>query len=80
MTPARIARRKATRLGPRSSAGDDPARLPGPHPSLMATGKQRLAALSPRPAAPDRPPSSRPRPLLPAQSTIPTMPAAAKSP
>ncbi len=80
MTAARIARCKAARLGCRSSAGDDPARLVAPHPWLIATAKQRLDALSARPATPDRPPGRKPRPLLPAQSTIPTMPAAAKSP
>ena len=80
MTPARIARRKAARLGRWLSAGSDPARLAVPHPWPTASAKQRLDALSARPATPGHPPSSRSRALLPAQSTIPTMPAAVKSP
>ena len=76
MMAARIARRKAARLGRRPSAGDDPARLAAPHPWLMATARQRPDALSAHSTAPDRPPSSTP----PAQSTIPKMHAAAKSP
>ena len=77
MTAARIARRKATRLGRRSSAGDDPLRLVAPHPWLTASARQRLDALSARPAVLQAAlPAARPA----TQSTIPTTPAAAKSP
>ena len=80
MTAAPIARRKAVRLGCRLSAGDDLARLVAPHPWFIATARQGLDALSARPAVLDRLPSSRPRPILLAQSTTPTIPAGAKSP
>ena len=80
MTAARIARRKAARPGRRSSAGGDPARLVAPHPWLKPSAKQPLEALSARSATPGRPASSKSRPLLPVQSTIPKMSASAKSP
>jgi hypothetical protein len=80
MTAARVCGRKGARIGRRSSAGDDPARPVASHPSLAASRKQPLEAFSARPATCPPPPSKRPRPLRLAQSTIPTMPAAAKSP
>ena len=46
MTAARTARRKAIRLGRRSSVGDDPVRPIAPHPWLTTTAGQRLDALS----------------------------------
>jgi hypothetical protein len=76
MTPGRIARREAARLGRRSSAGGDPTRRVAPHLWLTARAKQGLKALSALPATPGRPASS----TSPIQSTFPTVPAAAKSP
>ena len=64
MTAARTARRKATRLGRRSSVGDDPARPVAPHPWLIATASQRLDALSARPAVLQRPAARGCRPIL----------------
>lgn len=80
MTTARIAPCKAARLGRWLPAVRDPARLAVHHPYLTASAKQRLETLSARPDTPGRPAGSRSRALLPVQSTIPTMPAAAKSP
>ena len=80
MTAARIAPRKATPRAPRSSAGGDPARLVALHPWLIPTAKQQLHALSARPPVPHRAPGITTSPSLPAQSTILTLPAAAKSP
>ena len=73
MTAAWTAYRKAAHLRRGSPVGDDPARVVAPHPWLIATAKQRFDALSAHPAVPARPASA-------AQSTIPTMPDAAKSP
>jgi hypothetical protein len=76
MTAARTARRNATRRGRRSSVGDDPARLAAPHHGLMATDRQRIDALSPRPTV-LQPPAGRARdPILFPQP----LPAAPKSP
>jgi hypothetical protein len=80
MTDARIARCKAARLRRRSSTGDDPARLVALHPCLMATAERPLDAHSVRPPLPDHPLTSRSSPVLPAQSTIPTITPAAQSP
>jgi len=80
MTAAPIARRKATRRGRRSSAGDSPARLVAPHPWCIPTARRRLDALSTRPAVLDRPPTRRLRPIRLAQSTSAAIPAATKSP
>jgi hypothetical protein len=76
MTAARTARRKAIRLGRRSSVGDDSVRPPW----LTTTAGQRLDALSARPAVLQRPAARRCHPILFPQCTIPATPAAAKSP
>ena len=80
MTAARTARRKAIRLGRRSSVGDDPVRPIAPHPWLTTTAGQRLDALSARPAVLQHPAARRCHPTLVPQCTIPATPAAAKSP
>jgi hypothetical protein len=71
MTAARTARRKAIRLGRRSSVGDDPVRPIAPHSCLTATAGQRLDALSARPAVLQRPAARRCHPILFPQCTIP---------
>jgi hypothetical protein len=76
MTTTRTPRRKATRRGRRSSAGDDPARFAAPHYRLRTTAWQRLGTLSARPAI-LQPPAARRRDPIPFPRT---MPAAAKSP
>ena len=80
MTAARIARRKATRLGPWSSASGDPARLVALHPSSKTTTKQWLDPLSGPPKTPAYPATGRPSQLLPPKSTIVIMPLEANSP
>src|SRR5262249_37766018 len=80
MTTARTARRKAIRLGRRSSVGDDPVRPVAPHPWLKAPPGQRLDALSTRPTVPQRPAARRCHPILFPQCPIPATPAAAESP
>ena len=80
MTTARTARRKAIRLGRRSSVGDDPVRPIAPHPWLKATAGQRLDALSARPTVLQHPAARRCHPILFSQCTIPATPAAAESP
>ena len=80
MTAARTARRKAIRLGRRSSVGDNPVRPIAPHPWLTTTARQRLDALSARPTVVQRPAARRCHPILVPQCTIPATPAAAKSP
>ena len=80
MTAARTARRKAIRLGRRSSLGDDPVRAIAPHSWLIATPGQPLDALAARPAILQPPAARRCHPILFPQSTIPATPAAAKSP
>ena len=56
MTAARIARRKATRLARRSSAGGDPARLVAPHPWLMQPPSNASTPF-PLASSPRQPPS-----------------------
>jgi hypothetical protein len=73
MKAASTAYRKAAHLERWSSAGRDLARLVAPHPWPIATAKQRLEP-------PNRLAGIRTSPSLHAQSTIPTVPAAAKSP
>ena len=80
MTAARTARRKATRLGCRSSVGDDPLALFRLTPGSQQPPSQRLDALSARPAVLQCPAARRCHPILFAQCTIPATPAAAKSP
>ena len=80
MTTARTARRKAIRLGRRSSVGDNPVRPIAPHPWLTATAGQRLDALSARPAVLQCLAARRCHPILFPQCTIPATPAAAESP
>src|SRR5437868_328641 len=64
MTAARTARRKAIRLGRRSSVGDDPVRPIAPHSWLTTTAGQRLDALSARPAVLQCPAARRCHPIL----------------
>jgi hypothetical protein len=80
MTAAWTAYRKAAHLRRWSSARDDLARHVPPHPCLIATAKQLLDALSARPPVPHHPAGITTSPSLPAQPTILTLPAAAKSP
>jgi hypothetical protein len=80
MTAAWTAYRKAAHLRRWSSAGDHLARHVAPHPWLIATAKQLLDPLSARPPVPHRAAGVTTSPSLPAQSTILTLPAAAKSP
>src|ERR1700746_652962 len=59
-----LAARKPTRLGRRSSVGDDPVRPIAPHSWLTTTAGQRLGALSARPAVPQCPAARRCHPIL----------------
>jgi len=59
MTAARTARRKAIRLGRRSSVGDNSVRPIASLPWLTTTAGQRLDALSARPAVLQRPAARR---------------------
>lgn len=80
MTFVRIARGKAARPAPRSLAGHDLARLLAPYPRLTATAKQQDWTRRTAARAIGDSWTSRKRFKRPEQSTIPTMPAAAKSP
>jgi hypothetical protein len=80
MTIVRIARRKAARPAPWSLAGHDLARLLAPYPRLTATAKQQDWTRRTAGRAIGDIWTSRKRFKRPEQSTIPTMPAAAKSP
>jgi len=80
MTIVRIARRKAARPAPRSLAGHRLARLLARCPRLTATAKQQDCTRRTAARAIGDSRTSRKRLKLPEQSTIPTMPAAAKSP
>jgi hypothetical protein len=80
MTIVRIARRKAARPAPRSLAGHDLARLLAPYPRLTTTAKQQDSTRRTAARAIGDSWTSRKRFKRPEQSTIPTMPAAAKSP
>jgi len=80
MTIARIARRKAARPAPPSLAGHDLARILAPCPRLAATAKQQDWTTRTAARAIGDSCTSRNRLKRPKQSTIPTMPTAAKSP
>jgi hypothetical protein len=80
MTIVRIARRKAVRPAPRSLAGHDLARLLASYPRLTATAKQQDWTRRTAARAIGDSWTGRKRLKRPEQSTIPTMPAAAKSP
>jgi hypothetical protein len=80
MMIARIARRKAARPAPRSLAGHDLARLLAPQPWLTATAKQQDWTRRTAERAIGNSWTSRKGFDRPEQSTIPTMPAADKSP
>jgi hypothetical protein len=80
MTIIPIARRKAARPAPQSLAGHDLARLLAPCRRLTATAKQQNWTKRTAAKAIGDSWTSRKRLKRPEQSTIPTMPAAAKSP
>jgi hypothetical protein len=80
MTIVRIARRKAARPAPRSLAGHDLARLLAPYPRLTATAKRQDWTRRTAARAIGDSWTSRKKLKRPEQSSIPTMPAAAKSP
>ena len=80
MTIVRIARRKTARPAPQSLAGHDLARLLAPCPRLEATAKQQDWTKRTAARAIGDTWTSRKRLKRPQQFTIPTMPAAAKSP
>lgn len=80
MTIVRIARHKAARPAPQSLAGHDLARLLAPRRRLTATANQPDGIKRTAAKAIGDSWTSRKRLKRPEQSTIPTMPTAAKSP